>query len=125
MLEVTVNVTAHAKPKDRLIIPLAGFEGFQLATDYVEHDVAVATDSLPGGFYYAPLKGNDPQTIAILFKRGEGIDQFGREQVAGPAPRAPCHATAWSSTAAGPAYTESTSTTCVSGMPTAAPRRSG
>ena len=87
VLEVTVNVTAQAKPKDRLIIPLAGFEGFQLATDYVEYDVAVAADSLPGGFYYAPLKGNDPQTIAILFKRGEGIDQFGREQVAGPAPR--------------------------------------
>ena len=73
VLEVTVNVTAQAKPKDRLIIPLAGFEGFQLATDYVEYDVAVAADSLPGGFYYAPLKGNDPQTIAILFKRGEGI----------------------------------------------------
>jgi arylsulfatase A-like enzyme len=84
VLEITVTVTREAKPGDRLIVPVAGFPGDHFATDYIEYDIATATGSLPGGFYYSPLRGNDGQGITALFKRGEGIDQFGREQVAGP-----------------------------------------
>lgn len=84
VLEVTVTVTAKAKPNDRIIVPVAGFEGHQFATDYIEYDVASASDSLPRGFYYSPLKGNDNASITINFKRGEGIDQFGRDQSTGP-----------------------------------------
>jgi len=85
VLEVSVTVTAQAKPSDRLIIPLAGLSGDLFSTDYVEYDIATATGSLPKGFFYSPLKGNGDQGITVLFKRGEGIDQFGREQIAGPA----------------------------------------
>ncbi len=143
VIEVTVTVTAAAKPKDQLIVPIASFAGQQYATDYVEYDIAIAPDSLHRGFYYSPLKGNDSKAITINFKRGEGIDQFGREQAAGPevlggpacgstassacaAPRpARCRAMASSSKAADPAPTKSISTTSAFAMPTAAPRRSG
>lgn len=84
VLEVAVTVTEKAKPKDQLIVPIAGFEGEQFATDYIEYDVAVAPQSLLGGFYYSPIKGNDNSLITINFKRGEGIDQFGRDQSNGP-----------------------------------------
>ncbi len=84
VLEVTVTVTAQAKPNDRLIVPIAGFAGRHFATDYVEYDLAIAPSSLPRGFFYSPLKGNDSKAITINFKRGEGIDQFGREQATAP-----------------------------------------
>ncbi len=84
VLEFTVTVTAQAKPNDRLIVPVASFDGNQFATDYIEYDIAVAADSLRRGFYYSPLKGNDSKAITINFKRGEGIDQFGREQSTAP-----------------------------------------
>lgn len=35
--------------------------------------------------YYWPFKGNDSKSITLNFKRGEGIDQFGREQASAPA----------------------------------------
>ena len=84
VLEVSVTVTAQAKPNDRLIVPFATFGGNQFATDYIEFDLAAAPDSLRRGFYYSPLKGNDSKAITINFKRGEGIDQFGREQATAP-----------------------------------------
>jgi hypothetical protein len=84
VLEVTVTVTAAAKPKDLLIVPFAGFSGNQFATDYIEYDVAIAPDSLPRGFFYAPFKGNDGKPMTLEFKRGAGIDQLGREQVTAP-----------------------------------------
>ena len=84
VLEVIVTVTAPAKPNDRLIVPIAGLEGHQFATDYVEYDIAIAPDSLRRGFYYSPLKGNDGKGVTINFKRGEGVDQFGREQSTAP-----------------------------------------
>ena len=84
VLEVTVTVTAAAKLKDSVIVPIASFGGEQFATDYVEYDIATAADSLRRGFYYSPLKGNDSKAITINFKRGEGIDQFGREQSMSP-----------------------------------------
>ena len=69
LLEVTVTVTAQAKPSDRLIVPVASFAGNQFATDYVEYDVACASDSLRRGFFYSPLKGNDSKAITINFRR--------------------------------------------------------
>lgn len=84
VMEVSVTVTAKAKPNDRLIVPFATFQGNIFATDSIEYDIATAPDSLQRGFYYSPLKGNDEKTITIYFKRGEGIDQFGREQANGP-----------------------------------------
>ena len=84
VLEVTVTVTAQAKPKDTLIVPIASWEGQQFATDYVEYDLAIAPDSLRRGFFYSPFKGNDSKPMSLNFKRGEGIDQFGREQATGP-----------------------------------------
>jgi arylsulfatase A-like enzyme len=84
VLEVTVTVTAQAKPNDRLVVPFAGFEGNQFATDYVEYDLASAAAGLRRGFFYSPFKGNDSKAITLNFKRGEGIDQFGREQAAAP-----------------------------------------
>jgi len=84
VLEVTVTVTAQAKPRDILVVPFASFQGNHVATDYVEFDIAVATDSLPRGFYYSPFRGNDNKNVVLDFKRGEGIDQFGRDQSTGP-----------------------------------------
>ncbi len=84
VLEVTVTVTAQAKPTDRLIVPIAGLQGHQFATDFVEYDIAIGTGSLRRGFYYSPVKGNDNNALTINFKRGEGIDQFGREQSGAP-----------------------------------------
>ena len=87
VLEISVTVTDKAKPKDTLIVPFAGFAGNHFATDFLEYDVAIAATSLRQGFFYSPFKGNDSKAISLDFKRGEGFDQFGREQCAGPAPR--------------------------------------
>ena len=87
VLEISVTVTDKAKPKDTLIVPFAGFAGNHFATDFLEYDVAIDATSLRQGFFYSPFKGNDSKAISLDFKRGEGFDQFGREQSAGPAPR--------------------------------------
>jgi hypothetical protein len=87
VLEVMVTVTQHAKPKDRLIVPFAGYQGGHFATDYIEYDLAIAPESLRDGFFYSPFKGNDNKAVQLDFKRGEGIDQFGREQAVGPEPK--------------------------------------
>jgi arylsulfatase A-like enzyme len=84
VLEVTVTVTAEAKPKDRLIVPIASWDGFQQATDWVEFDLASAPGALPRGFFYSPFQGNENKPMQVFFKRGDGIDQFGREQATGP-----------------------------------------
>lgn len=87
VLEISVTVTDKARPKDSLIIPFARYEGKVYATDYVEYDMAVAAGSPLKGFFYSPFKGNDNKQLALDFKRGEGFDQFGREQASGPEPR--------------------------------------
>ncbi len=84
VLEVTVTVTAQSKPKDKLVVPIANADGEQFATDFIEYDLAIAPDSLRRGFYYSPFKGNDNKPLTLEFKRGEGIDQFGREQSTAP-----------------------------------------
>jgi len=87
VLEVTVTVTGKAKPKDRLIVPFAEWDGFQQATDRVEFDIAFAPDGLPRGCFYSPVQGNASKPYKVFFKRGVGIDQFGREQISGPGPK--------------------------------------
>jgi len=86
VLEVTVTVADQARPKDRLIVPFAGWDGFQEATDWVEFDICFARDSLPRGCFYSPVQGNAKKPYQVFFKRGDGVDQFGREQAAGPEP---------------------------------------
>jgi hypothetical protein len=87
VLEISVTVSGTAKPKDSLVVPFARYAGNVFATDYIEYDLAVAPGSPVKGFYYSPFKGNDSKQVSLDFKRGEGIDQFGREQVSGPEPR--------------------------------------
>lgn len=87
VLEISVTVEKGAKPKDSFVIPFARRDGHVFATDCVEYDIAVAPGSPMKGFYYSPFKGNDSKDIAPYFKRGEGVDQFGREQASGPEPK--------------------------------------
>jgi len=87
VLEITVTVTDKAKPKDRLIVPFAGWDGFQQATDWVEFDIAFARESLPRGCFYSPVQGNASKPYKVFFKRGDGLDQVGREQFSGPGPK--------------------------------------
>jgi arylsulfatase A len=86
VLEISVTITDKAKPKDSLVVTFARWEGNVFATDYIEYDLAVAPGSPLKGFYYSPFKGNDKKEIRLDFKRGEGFDQFGREQISGPEP---------------------------------------
>ena len=87
VLEISVTVTGKAKPKDSLLVQFARYEGNVFATDYIEYDIAVGTGSPLKGFYYTPFKGNANDQPRNEFKRGEGVDQFGREQVTGPEPK--------------------------------------
>ncbi len=84
VLEVTVTVTAQSKPKDKLVVPLTHADGEHVATDFIEYDIAIAPSSLRRGFFYSPLDGNHNKALTPEFKRGEGIDQFGREQSTAP-----------------------------------------
>ncbi len=87
VLEVTLTVAGKPKPKDALVVPFARWDGNVFATDYIEYDILVAPDSPLKGFFYSPFKGNDSKGSKLEFNRGEGIDQFGREQVSGPEPK--------------------------------------
>lgn len=87
VLEISVTVTDKAKPKDRLIVPFSGWDGFQQATDWVEFDIAFERDSLPRGCFYSPVQGNASKPYQVFFRVGDAVDQFGREQVSGPGPK--------------------------------------
>jgi arylsulfatase A-like enzyme len=85
VLEIRVPVTTAAKPKDMVVIPFASPDITQVATDHVEYDVLVG-DETPAraAWFYSPFRnGRDNQPL-LSFRRGMGIDQFGREQVTGP-----------------------------------------
>ncbi len=84
VLKVSVTITDQAKPKDQIVVPFGSFQSNRFATDYVEYDVAIATNSLDRGFFYSPFKGNQSKEFQLEFKRGVGMDQFGREQALGP-----------------------------------------
>jgi arylsulfatase A-like enzyme len=86
VLEITVTVADKAKPKDSFLVQFARWGGHVYATDYIEYDLMIPTGSPTKGFYYTPFKGNNDQ-VSFHFKRGEGVDQFGREQISGPEPK--------------------------------------
>jgi len=87
VLEITATVTDDASPNERLVVPFASFDGAVYATDYIEYDVMIAPGGLKSGFFYSPFKSKDKEKPTLDFVRGIGLDQFGREQVLGPAPQ--------------------------------------
>ena len=89
VLEIAATVTPEARPADQLLVHFATLEKRLEATDHVEFDVAVMPGSLPDRFFYTPFKNGPEDKQVRFFKRGDGVDQFGREQVLGPAPRGP------------------------------------
>ncbi|MCE9632294.1 MAG: sulfatase-like hydrolase/transferase [Planctomycetia bacterium] len=86
VLEITVTVTPESKPGDLLVVPFATFEGDIFATDLLAVDVTTMPGSLVSGFFISPLE-YVRDTVHPAFRKGDGIDQFGREQAAGPAIR--------------------------------------
>lgn len=85
LLEITVTVTPESKPSDLLVVPFAKFMGDVVATDHLVYDVMTMPGSLESGFFLSPIDYRDtPQPV---FRKGDGIDQLGREQAAGPAVR--------------------------------------
>jgi hypothetical protein len=87
ILEVKVTVSPTALTKHTLVVPFASSMVTQYASDYIEFDIARSPDSLESGFFYTPFKGNDQASFSLTFRRGEGLDQFGREQINAPAPQ--------------------------------------
>jgi monofunctional biosynthetic peptidoglycan transglycosylase len=86
VLEVSVTVTHRARRSKKLVVPIAEFAGRQVATDFVEFDICAAPGSLTRGFFYSPFRKKKKRK-ELEFRAGIGIDQFGREQALGPAPR--------------------------------------
>ena len=86
VLEITLTVTDRARPRDSCLAQFARWDGHVYATDFLEYDLAVAAGSRLEGFSYTPFKSRDDKATPY-FRRGDGVDQFGREQVSGPPPR--------------------------------------
>lgn len=84
VLAVSVTISADAKPKDRFAISIANWNGTQYATDWVEYDIAFSPNTPARHPYYSTLEGNNSKPFGPLFKRGTGVDQFGRDQITGP-----------------------------------------
>lgn len=84
VLAVTVTISEKAKPKDRLAINVANWSGTQYATDWIEFDIAFAPGTPARHPYFSTLEGNNSKPFGPLFKIGTGVDQFGRDQIAGP-----------------------------------------
>ena len=86
VLEVTVTVTRQGEaegPAGRSHSPRS--KAMQFATDYIEYDIAVrAGQPASAASTTRPSKATTTSRCTLDFKRGEGIDQFGREQVHRP-----------------------------------------
>lgn len=83
LLEITVTVTRDAKPGDVLIVPFAMCTHDVVATDHLVCDVLTMPGSLQSGFFVSPLDYHR-DTVVPVFRKRDGIDQFGREQTTGP-----------------------------------------
>ncbi|MCD6303769.1 MAG: sulfatase-like hydrolase/transferase [Planctomycetes bacterium] len=83
VLEVRATVTTAGRPRDSVLLHLAARSLRILPGDYLEYDICIAADSLPGGFYLAPFRTNKP----AVFNGRRGVDQFGRLQAYGPPTR--------------------------------------
>jgi hypothetical protein len=79
-----VTISEKAKPKDRLAISLAHWNGKHFATDSIEYDIAFSSNSPKRHPYFSTLEGNNSKPFGSLFKVGTGVDQFGRDQITGP-----------------------------------------
>jgi arylsulfatase A-like enzyme len=84
VLAITVTISEEAKPKDRLAISLANWNGTQYATDWFEYDIAFSPESPNRHPFFSTLEGNNSKPFGPLFKPGTGVDQFGRDQSTGP-----------------------------------------
>jgi len=84
VLEVRATVRPGGKPRDSVLLPIAARALSIRPGDYLEFDVRLAGDSLPGGFYVTPFRTGRPR----VFNARKGVDQFGRLQVAAPPPKA-------------------------------------
>ena len=84
VLAVTVTISDKAKPKDRLAISVANWNGTQYATDWIEYDIAFAPGIKGRHPYFSTLEGNNSKPFGPLFKTSTGVDQFGRDQITGP-----------------------------------------
>jgi arylsulfatase A-like enzyme len=84
VLAVTVTITDKAKPKDRLAVNIANWNGTQYATDWIEYDIAFTPHSSKRLPFFSALEGNNSKSFGPLWKPGTGIDQFGRDQSTGP-----------------------------------------
>lgn len=91
VLEVTVTVTDKSKPSDRLIVPFASWGGRQVATDWIEFDIAFSSNTPKRHPFFSPMRGNDETAASLLFKKGIGIDQHNREQASGPGQHDPAN----------------------------------
>ena len=84
VLAVTVTITDEAKPRDRLAVSVANWNGSQFATDWIEYDIAFSPKTPKRHPYFSTLEGNNSKPFGPLFKPGTGVDQFGRDQSTGP-----------------------------------------
>ena len=84
VLAVTLTVTDKAKPSDRLAVAVANWNGTQYATDWIEYDIAFSPNTPTRHPWFSTLEGNNQKPFGPLFKRGDGVDQFGRDQTTGP-----------------------------------------
>lgn len=84
VLAVTVTVSDDAQPRDRLAISVANWSGRQVATDWIEYDIAFSPNTPKRHPYFSTLEGNNSKPFGPLFKAGTGVDQFGRDQITGP-----------------------------------------
>jgi len=84
VLAVTVTVTDKAKPSDRLVLSVANWSGTQHATDWIEFDIAFSPAIKGRHPWFSTMEGNNSKPFGPLFKKGDGIDQFSRDQTTGP-----------------------------------------
>ena len=84
ILAVTVTITEEAKPKDRLAVSVANWNGTQYAIVWIKYDFAFSSNTPKRHPYFSTLEGNNSKPFGPLFKSGTGVDQFGRDQVTGP-----------------------------------------
>ena len=144
VLAVTVTITDKAKPKDRLAINIANWNGTQYATDWVEFDIAFSREHAEAASLLLDARRQQLETVrpALQSLAPASISSAAIKALAPASPTARASgntassaspaplpdrsaSTASSSPAARPARSRSTSTTSASATPTAAPLHSG
>ena len=65
-------------------ISLANWSGSQFATDWIEFDIAFSPGVKGRYPWFSTMEGNNSKPFGPLFKKGDCIDQFGRDQTTGP-----------------------------------------